>query len=460
MYAILSAERKAHMRKQRMWLFIFCAVCILLYGCSYEAPKTTQMTMEEDEPRPEESLKSADSLDRAIIQKIEETKQQITFYNSIVEKSYTLTYDNATGIKSRHNEELVVGQLQVGDVVEVTFIKEEKRAINIWIDPSVSIMESVTDFKINRTARTFEMGGVEYAIDAAAPVLSEGEVFALMDIHEVDTLRIAAQDRTIKSIAITNGHGYARLVNADAFVGGWVEFGQSIIRKVEKDMLLLIPAGTYEMLISNEGNVGTKTVTITANDETQVDVSDLVKEEAEDDRIGGIVFTIVPSDAILKIDGKQVDYSDVINLPYGIHHIEASKAGYSTLSRYIKVGQKMANISINMEQAKDDDTNAGDDDAKDPDDKEDTAVSGNSAISPSEEDEYKVYIDAPEGAQLYVDGKYIGTIPTSFAKKSGTYTISVRKSGYKTRSYSLEVDNSQKDVRYSFSTLEKEEENQ
>ncbi len=448
------------MRKQRMWLFIFCALCLLMCGCSQGTAETMQAPPEEVTlDWSEESLKAADSLDRAIIQKIEETKQQITFYNSIVEKSYTLTYDNATGIKSHHNEELVVGQLQVGDVVEVTFIKDEKRAINIWLDQSVTITEAVTDFKINRTARTFEMDGVEYAIDSAAPVLSDGDVFALMDIHEVDTLRVAAQDRTIKSITITNGHGYVRLVNADAFVDGWVEFGQSIIRKVEKDMLLLIPAGSYEMLISNEGNVGTKPVTVTANEETQVDVSDLVKEEADGDKIGGIVFTIVPSDATLKIDGKQVDYSGVINLSYGIHHMEASKAGYSTLSRYIKVGQEMANISINMEKAKDNEESEEDSESK-PDDKEDTSVSGNSAISPSEEDAYKVYIDAPEDAQLYVDGKYIGTIPTSFAKKQGTYTISVRKSGYKTRSYSLEVDDEGKDVRYSFSSLEKEEENQ
>ena len=448
------------MRKQRMWLFIFCALCLLMCGCSQGTAETMQAPPEEVTlDWSEESLKAADSLDRAIIQKIEETKQQITFYNSIVEKSYTLTYDNATGIKSRHNEELVVGQLQVGDVVEVTFIKDEKRAINIWLDQSVTITEAVTDFKINRTARTFEMDGVEYAIDSAAPVLPDGDVFALMDIHEVDTLRVAAQDRTIKSITITNGHGYVRLVNADAFVDGWVEFGQSIIRKVEKDMLLLIPAGSYEMLISNEGNVGTKPVTVTANEETQVDVSDLVKEEADGDKIGGIVFTIVPSDATLKIDGKQVDYSGVINLSYGIHHMEASKAGYSTLSRYIKVGQEMANISINMEKAKDNEESEEDSESK-PDDKEDTSVSGNSAISPSEEDAYKVYIDAPEDAQLYVDGKYIGTIPTSFAKKQGTYTISVRKSGYKTRSYSLEVDDEGKDVRYSFSSLEKEEENQ
>lgn len=440
------------MKTYIMRFFIFCAVLFMICGCSPAATDTANMPMEEATMLSgEENLRLADSLDRAVVQKIDEAKQKITFYNTVVGKSYTLSYDNATGIKSRHEEELVAGQLQVGDIVEVTFIKDEKKAKNIWLDSSVTVTEQVTGFSMNRTARTFEMNGEQYAIDASAPVLSEGEVFTLMDINEMDTLRIASVDRTIQSITIANGHGYVRLVNAESFEGGWVEFGQSIIRKVEKDMLLLIPAGDYEMLISNEGNFGTKSVTVKANEETQVDVSDLVKEEENtSDKVGGIVFTIVPSDAVLKIDGQETDYSGVVNLSYGIHHIEVTKAGYSTLSRYIKVGQEMANISINMEEASEED--------KDSDEDEKESVSGNSAITAGDEGEYKVYIDAPEGAELYVDSKYIGTIPTSFAKKSGTYTVSVRKSGYQTRSYSLEVDDSDKDVRYSFSSLEKEEE--
>jgi len=440
------------MKRYFMRFFIFCAVFLMLQGCGAQTQETASIPVgQEMMQEREETLRLADSLDRAVIQKIDEAKHKITFYNLSLGKSYTLSYDNATGIKSRHEEELVVGQLQVGDIVEVTFVKDEKRVKNIWLDKTAVVTENVVNFEMNRTARIFEINGQQYAIDAMAPVFSGGEVLTLMDINEVDTLRITSVDRTIQSIAITNGHGYVRLVGAESFEGGWVEFGQSIIRKVEKDMLLLIPSGTYEMLISNDGNVGTKSVVVADGEETQVDVSDLVQEEDNEDKIGGIVFTINPSDAVLKVDGQETDYSGVVNLSYGIHHIEVTKAGYSTLSRYIKVGQEMANISINMEEADEDDSDEDDEDDKD------ETVSGNSAIAATDGDGYKVYIDAPEGAELYVDGKYIGVLPTSFNKKSGTYTVSVRKSGYKTRSYSLEVDDSDKDVRYSFSSLEKEE---
>ena len=168
----------------------------------------------------------------------------------------------------------------------------------------------------------------------------------------------------------------------------------------------------------------------------QVDVSDLA--QVEENKKGGIVFTISPSSAYLTIDGTDTDYSEVVYLPYGIHQMTCKAEGYKTITQYIKVGDEMANINIEME-AGSDDTDA-------------SSVSSNTVTASSSG--YQVYIDAPQGGELYVDGKYIGLIPTSFDKKSGSYTVSIRKSGYITRSYSLQVDDSEKDVHYSFSELE------
>ena len=71
---------------------------------------------------------------------------------------------------------------------------------------------------------------------------------------------------------------------------------------------------------------------------------------------------------------------------------------------------------------------------------------------------YKVTIEAPVGAEVYVDGNYVGIIPASFAKKPGTHDVTIRKSGYKTRSYTVDVDDENKDINYSFSELTKSEE--
>ena len=55
--------------------------------------------------------------------------------------------------------------------------------------------------------------------------------------------------------------------------------------------------------------------------------------------------------------------------------------------------------------------------------------------------------------EVYLNGNYIGISPVSFAKKPGTHTITLRKSGYVTRSYTIEIDSEEKDVTYSFADL-------
>lgn len=431
------------MKRYFMQLLIFCAV-FMLAGCGNDASSAGSFQEQEESVQVSNNAFShlADSLDRAVVQSVDEERRTISFYNLTRGKSYTLNYDNATGIKSPYGEELVAGQLQMGDVVDVTFVKDTRVAKNIWLEETVTVTEDVTEFKINRAARTFEMNGEKYALHENVPVLDGGQVLELMDINEVDTLRVSAVEHTVYSIAICKGHGYVRLVNADFFEGGWVEFGQRIIRRVEKDMLLVVPEGSYEMLISNQGTQGTKEVLVSANQETQVDVSEFM--QAQEGKDGGIIFTIIPSDAVLRIDGEEVDYSSVVSLSYGIHRLSVMAEGYKTISQYIKVGEELANIDIEMEKT---DSNASNEESG-------GSVSDNSIVTVGG-DGHRVYIDAPEGAELYVDGKYIGILPTSFDKKSGTYTVSVRRNGYLTRSYTLEVDDSDKDVRYSFSELEK-----
>ena len=76
----------------------------------------------------------------------------------------------------------------------------------------------------------------------------------------------------------------------------------------------------------------------------------------------------------------------------------------------------------------------------------------------SSTDKYKVYIDAPDGVEAYLDGSYVGVTPVSFNKVPGSYVVTLRKSGYQPRSYTLQIDDEKKDVNYSFTDLVKLEE--
>ena len=66
-------------------------------------------------------------------------------------------------------------------------------------------------------------------------------------------------------------------------------------------------------------------------------------------------------------------------------------------------------------------------------------------------------IDAPDDVEVYVDGSYVGITPISFAKSEGIHVITLRKNGYETKSYTINIENASTNESMSFSELIKEE---
>lgn len=66
----------------------------------------------------------------------------------------------------------------------------------------------------------------------------------------------------------------------------------------------------------------------------------------------------------------------------------------------------------------------------------------------------KLYVDAPIGAEVYINGEYIGIAPAACEKPIGEIIITLSASNCKPKSYTVEVENDDKDVTYSFSELE------
>ncbi len=66
----------------------------------------------------------------------------------------------------------------------------------------------------------------------------------------------------------------------------------------------------------------------------------------------------------------------------------------------------------------------------------------------------RMYVEAPEGAEIYIDGIYAGIVPLSFIKpEAGSHVITLSRNGYVTKSYTVSVDDDKSDVTMSFSEL-------
>ena len=66
----------------------------------------------------------------------------------------------------------------------------------------------------------------------------------------------------------------------------------------------------------------------------------------------------------------------------------------------------------------------------------------------------KMYVESPEGAEVYVDVIYTGIVPVSFTKpEKGSHVITLSQNGRVTKSYTIAVSDDDRDVTLSFSEL-------
>lgn len=396
-----------------------------------------------------------DSADRAVVVEKREEENTITLFNIPTGRNYTLQYDGTTRISDKHAEAMSMAQIEPGNIVDVTFLKSRKALRTISLASDVWTNTVTGNYSINQNGKGILVAKDQYQLADNVMVVSQGQQAVLEDINTCDSLLLRGIDRTIYSITVEKGHGYLRLANEEYFIGGWIEVGQSLIRPVEEEMLLVVPEGSYQVMISNRGHAGTKNITVERGQETTLDVGDLKGEETKQ---GSIIFALNPVTASVYIDGDKVDTEKAVEMDYGIHQMIVRAEGYRTITQYIKVGQPYATLDVELELEETEDTLSDNDVSSNALESSlswngiDNLPSDSSIVDAS--GGYRVYITAPEGAEVYYDGIYAGVIPVDIRKEEGLHVITLRKSGSQTRSFTMQIDAEAKDISWAFSELE------
>lgn len=432
-------------RKRGLCAAIFLSAVMLLCACG---PKG------EDTPDEKQSIESSqaetervdtgfiltgpdsfDSADTALLVNKDKEENTVTFLNLELGRRYTLSYDGTTRLYDKYGESVSMDQLPKGSIVDVTFLKSKKHLTTMQLSDKAWKYENVERYEINTVRGEVSIGSEVYKLSPHTQYLSGGRDIELMDLNPTDIVSFQGLDSTVLSVTVEKGHGYLRLVNDTNFVGGWIEIGQTQIQRITEDMLLVVAEGSYQVNISHNGGGGIKNVIINRNEETTLDIGDLVIPEPEK---GMVIFTLSPSSAEVYIDGVKTSIAEPVTLEYGIHQLIAKADGYKSVTQYIRVNQESVGVNVVLDSIRD----------------EEEEESSESSTEPeTTTDYYKVYIDAPEQAEVYLDGNYVGISPCSFKKAAGSHVITLRKNGYQTRSYTVQIDDEEKDISYSFVDL-------
>lgn len=427
---------------------LLVATCVMC-GCgkSNEVLTTTESPQKVDTGFVISKPGTYDSIDNhAVVVKIDKDNSAITFYNKVVKRKYTLEVDGTSKFYDKYGSSMVIDQINPGDVVDITFLKPKKKLNSLTISKDIWVLEGQKNFDIDTQARRIVLQDEPYRYEEKIFIFSDGQKADIMDLNSCDEITVRGYDHDIYSITVEKGHGYIRLKGDDYFLGGWVEAGK-IIKTISDNMILTVPEDTKEIIISKDDVKGTVPVKIEKDKETLVDVSDLVT--LDNTMFGTLIFALTPAEADVYIDGEQIETDKPFKTEYGVHQMIAKAPGYETMTQYIKVGQENATLDITLEEIGDRSERPSA--APSPTPMVTTYVTP--AVVTADTSSYKVTIEAPEGAEVYVDGSYVGVVPASFPKSAGTHVVTLRKEGFVTRSYTITLDSLLQNETFSFSLL-------
>ena len=295
-------------------------------------------------------------------------------------------------------------------------------------------------------------------------------------------MTVSGIGKDIYSVVVQSGHGYVSLssetVENQSLVGAWLELDNEVIHKISPNMLLSAPEGDYNLQILGNGANYQSEVSINRNQETVIDTSNVTISRPKE---GLVTFDIDPDTADVFVDGTRMLTGVPQTIQYGYHNLKIIADGYVTQTKYLKVGTPKSVISITLEKEESaeeassatasislphkessDASSKASTKEKDKNKSSSASSSASRVISSNSSGKstvdtgnkviegYRIYIDEPNGAELYFDGNYIGLIPCSIAKISGNHEIIIKKAGYETKSYRINIDRQETNLKYEF----------
>lgn len=281
---------------------------------------------------------------------VDTTLSTMTFLNIDTGRYEQYSYTDGTIFKDRHGSLISAASMVPGKVVTLTLRDKDLMLEKVEQSADAWEMDDIGKFSYNEEDKIFTIGDTKYSYDEELQVFSGDAAIELSAVTGQDTLRIQGIDRKVLSVSVTTGHGVIQLVNTQALEGGWLSLNHKNYYKITENMQLEVPEGTYELTVAGNGYGGSTEVAVTRNEQTSVDVDSI---KGEDPKYCTLTFAVDVAGALMYIDGSQVDYTQPLQLQYGIHSIQITADGYDTWSKRLYVNSPEAQIEIALS---DDDT--------------------------------------------------------------------------------------------------------
>ncbi len=425
---------------KRFFILLCVMVTIVcLCGCSEEKKKKPiVMRPTTTTDNNDESLRY-NTTDTVVVLEINRDNSTVTAKSIENESVYLMNYNGGTEVVGKFGTQMTMAQVSGGDIAKVYFVEGTQKLIKFQLSADIWEYDDITGVSVHPGNNMIKYAGENYKYNSDVVVVDDGSLVDIGEIVKEDVLTVRGVDNTIISIVVEKGHGYLQLTDTKDFEGGVVEVGRYITKLVESDMVIAVPEGTYTFAVFNNGIGGESEITVERGETIPVS---LLKYKNKVDKYGLVNFLISPVGATLYIDDKPTSFKEEVQLQYGTHDVRVVADGYAEFFIELTVDTTYTTMRIDL-GGKDEQTTT------------EQQTTDTTDETTKVDSDNKIYLSTPtEGVSVYFDGIYKGKGPVSFEKVTGTHVVILMKSGYKTKIYSIEVPDDNKDFVKVFEALE------
>lgn len=314
-------------------------------------------------------------------------------------------YGDMTDFFDRYGSYTTVARIAPGTIVTVGRLDADAKLTQVKVSDETWYQNDVKKYTIDIEKGMLQIGTSKYFLGDNTRIFSNGSEIRLDQIQKMDVISVQGLDKDILSIVVEKGHGTIALTNTDTFEGGWLSLGTSIYTKVEPNMTMVVPEGRYELSVANDGYGDSKKIRVKRGKITVVDLNDYLGEGPS---MCNLTFEVYIDNAELYIDGEVVDYSEPIQVKYGVHDLVVIAPGYEEWKQKLAVGSADATLQIGEKdltsrEEKEEDKKENKKDEESEDKKEDTSKKEytqeeiddivNNAHNHSQKEDVQPYID-------------------------------------------------------------------
>lgn len=424
--------------KKIILLMILTMIVIFTAGCGKDEQKKqpglingSKLTPMAQKETNASNVTSEGIIFHGVLMSIDTTEKTMIIVDIDDGNRYKFTYTGGTDIRNRYKETIAASQVKVGKIYEFVCDGDGgAKRMSEWDKQWTA--ENISRFEMDSDNGVMTVGTTSYSLAGHALILSDGEEILPEEIVNVDKISVYGKDKTIYAVIVEQGHGYIELTGVNAFLDGYVTVAGSIVMRIELNMVITAPEGSYNIVLQKGSQTAESAVTV---ERGQTITADFSQYEPESVRTGTVKLNITPSNAVLMVDGAVKDHSRLFNLDYGTHNVVIIADGYEKYSGRLVIGTEYFTQDISLAENS-------------------TAASESSSDS-SNTDGYVIKINGPSGAAVYIDNVYVGIAPLSIKKSAGTKVVTLTKTGYTSRSYTINIANTAGNVEYTFPEMEK-----